>query len=499
VAEPRPGHPALDAARIEALGARVAALAAEHLTGMRERRVFTPMAAEARRTLVEQPLPEHGIAPEAILERIAREIVPYPMGNGHPRFFGWVNSPPVPVAALTEMLTAVLNPSGAGGDHAAVYLEHGVVRWLMELTGFPAKGSYGLLVSGGSVASLTALGAARHAAARADGWDIRKEGLQGNRPRLMLYASSEAHSCIRKSVELLGLGADGVRTIPVDGAFRMDAAALGQAIEADKAAGLRPFCVVASAGTVNTGAVDPFGPVADLCEKHGLWFHVDGAYGAVGRLDPDAAPLYAGLERADSLALDPHKWLSVPIECGAVLVRDGTALRDAYSLVPPYLRLEPGRGFGGLPWFSEYGVQQTRGFRALKLWVALLALGRDGLATTIARHRALAKRLASRIEASGDLELMAPVTLSVVCFRYRPRDWPRDGSADEESLDALNKAVTETIQEEGEAFVTHTLVSGRLAIRACVLHYGTTEADVDFLADLVQRTGARLGQAGFHP
>jgi glutamate/tyrosine decarboxylase-like PLP-dependent enzyme len=483
---------ALSEDELAALGARIARLAAGHLAGMRERPVFRPMPAAARRALMAQAMPERGLAPDAILARIAAELMPYPMGNGHPRFFGWVNSPPLPLAALTETLAAALDPSCAGGDHAAVYLEHGVMRWPMALTGFPEAGSFGLLVSGGSMASLTALAAARHAAAKADGWDLREEGLQGGRPRLVLYASSESHSCIRKSVELLGLGGNSLRIIPADRDFRMDVAALAAAVAADEAAGLRPFCVAASAGTVNTGAVDPLDEIAALCARHRLWLHVDGAYGAVGRLDPAAAALYGGIERADSLALDPHKWLSVPVECGAVLLRDGALLREAFSLVPPYLRLEPGRGFGGLPWFAEYGFQQTRGFRALKLWVALSALGREGCAALVARHRALARHLAALVAAAPDLELMAPVTLSVVCFRYRPEG----RAADEARLDALNQAIAETIQAEGKAFLTHTRLDGRLALRACILHYDTDEADIAFLAALVRRTGALLAREG---
>jgi aromatic-L-amino-acid/L-tryptophan decarboxylase len=484
----------LDSDRIKALGARITALAAEHLTGMRGRAVFGPMRAEVRRALIEQPLPRQGLAPDLILERIATELMPYPMGNGHPRFFGWVNSPPAHLAALTEMLAAALNASCAGGDHAAVYLEHGVVGWLMDLVDFPRDGSYGLLVSGGSMASLTALAAARHAAARADGWDLRACGLQGDRRYLTLYASSESHGCIRKSVELLGLGSDSIRTVPVDAGFRMDAAALRTAIEADKSAGHRPFCVVASAGTVNTGAIDPIDAIAALCSEHHLWLHVDGAYGAVGILDPEATPLYRGMARADSIALDPHKWLSVPVECGAVLVRDGDALRETFSLVPPYLRTEPDKGFGGLPWFSEFGFQQTRGFRALKLWVTMLTLGREGLAEHVMRQRALAKRLAHAVEDADDLELAAPVTLSVVCLRYVPRGWRQTRAGDTAALDSLNKAIVETIQEEGEAFVTHTLMNGQLAIRACVLHYATTAADIDFLVALIRRVGERLCQ-----
>ena len=309
----------------------------------------------------------------------AERVLPHPMGNGHPRFFGWVNSPPAPIGVLGDFLAAAMNPSAAGGDHAAIYLERCCVRWLMELVGFPTSGSMGLLLSGTSVATVTCLAAARQAAALKDGWDVREQGLQGQRTPLVLYTSEEGHSCIRKAVELLGLGSANLRSIAVNDRFEMDLAALKEAVAADRAAGRRPFCVAATAGTVNTGAIDPLDEIADFCAAEDLWLHVDGAYGAVGVLDPELAPRFAGLARADSLAMDAHKWLSVPVECGCALVRDEKLLRDTFSVVPPYLRTEAGKGFGGLPWFSEYGPQQTRGFRALKLWMVLQHAGRDGL------------------------------------------------------------------------------------------------------------------------
>jgi glutamate/tyrosine decarboxylase-like PLP-dependent enzyme len=248
--------------------------------------------------------------------------------------------------------------------------------------------------------------------------------------------------------------------------------------------------VAASAGTVNTGAIDPLDEVAALCEAEGLWFHVDGAYGAIGAADPALTGRYAGLGRADSLALDPHKWLSVPVECGCALVRDGRLLRDTWSLVPPYLRTEEGRGFGGLPWYSEYGFQQTRGFRALKLWMTLQHLGRSGVAALVRRHVTLAQRLAAAVDAAPDLERVAPAELSVVCFRYAPPRW----AADAARLDALNKRLVERIQAEGRAFLTGTVLQGRFALRACVLHYGTTEADVDALVETVREAGTRLAR-----
>jgi aromatic-L-amino-acid decarboxylase len=479
--------PALDIDEFRQFGYRAVDLAAAHLAGIRGRPVFTPMTEEERQALLMLPLGEGGAAPAALLDLVAEQIAPHPMGNGHPRFFGWVNSPPAPMGVLAELLAAVLNPSCAGGDHAAIYLERAAVRGLMELTGFPTEGSMGLLVSGGSMASLTALAAARHWAAARDGWDVRGDGLAG-RPQLVLYVSEEGHGCLRKAAELLGIGGAGVRTVPVDGDFRMDVAALRAAVAADRAAGRRPFCVAASAGTVNTGAIDPLDVLADLCAEEALWLHVDGAYGALGVLDPEKASRYAGITRADSLALDPHKWLSVPVECGCVLVRDGALLRETFSLVPPYLRTEEGKGFGGLPWFSEYGFQQSRGFRALKLWLTMQHMGRAGISALVSRHNALARRLAALVDAAPDLERLASVELSIVCFRYAPDAL----CGDEARLDALNKAIMEEMQAGGEAFVSSTVLRGRFALRACVLHYGTTEQDIAALVEIVRRTGARI-------
>jgi glutamate/tyrosine decarboxylase-like PLP-dependent enzyme len=283
-----------------------------------------------------------------------------------------------------------------------------------------------------------------------------------------------------------------VRTIPADADCRFDLQALSDAIAEDRAAGLRPFCVAASAGTVSTGAIDPLSEIADLCEREGLWFHVDGAIGAVGILDEELADRFAGMERADSLALDPHKWLSVPVECGCAMVRDGKLLRDTFSLVPPYVRTEEGKGIGGLPWYSEYGFQQSRGFRALKLWMTLLQLGRDGVADLVKRQNRLALRLAELVDSAGDLERSAPVVLSIVCFRFVPEAL----RGDDAKLDALNKAIMEEVQAGGEVFLTQAVLHGRFVLRANVMHYGTMESDLVALIEVVQRTGRRLLESG---
>jgi aromatic-L-amino-acid decarboxylase len=494
---PPPEPPGLDPESFRRLGHRAVDLLADRLAGLPAGPVFTPMAAVARADLLDQPLLDAGLVPDAILDRFVAAILPHPMGNGHPRFFGWVNSPPAPLGAVADLLAAGMNPSCAGGDHAAIYVERCATRWLMDLLGFPSEGiagAMGLLVSGGSMATLTGLAVARHRAAAAAGWSVRDEGLAGDRPRLVLYMSADGHSCVRKAAELLGLGAGAVRVLPVDDRRQLDPAAVAAAVAADRAAGFRPFCVVASAGTVSTGAVDPLDALADLCARERLWFHVDGAYGALAATAPARAQAFRGLGRADSVALDPHKWLSVPVECGAVLVRDGALLRETFSLVPPYLRTEEGKGFGGLPWFSEYGVQQTRGFRALKLWMVLLQLGRAGVRRLVERHLALADLLATRIDTAPDLERLAAVPLSIVCFRYVPPPGhgpARDGAA----LDALNQRVMETVQAEGRAFLTNAQLDGRFALRACVLHPGAGPADVEALVAVVRETGARLARA----
>lgn len=464
------------------LGHMAVDIASTYLSELSARPVFQRMEESERQALMNMPMPVEPLSGEEILARTVEQILPYPMGNGHPRFFGWVNSPPDLMAAATEVLAAVMNPSCAGGDHAAIYLEHCAVRWIKQLLGFPIEGSYGLLVSGGSAASLTALAAARHRALDELGIDVRKQGIHGSGTRLRLYASTQVHTCIQKAVELLGLGSECIRWIGVDEEFRIVLDELREAIKEDGRRGWRPFCIVASAGSVQTGAIDPLDELADLASEFGLWLHVDGAYGAVAVLDPNARPLFAGIERVDSIALDPHKWLSVPVECGCVLVRDGALLRNAFSLVPPYVRTEPGKGIGNLPWFSEYGFQQTRGFRALKLWVTLAHAGTSGLEHQIAQQIALARYLEQRIGETPELELLSKSKLSIVCFRYLPRELV----GNEEALNALNKEIMERVQADGFVFLTNSMLGGRFALRACILHYATTKQDIDKILPAVK-------------
>ncbi len=456
-----------------------AELAADHLARVGGRPVWQPVPAADAEWLAGQELPESGRPLAELLKDVRDRVLAHPMGNGHPRFFGWVNSPPSPAGVLVEPLAAALNPSCAGGDHAAVLLERAVVRWLAELVGYPHRPGGGLLTSGTSLATITCLAAARQRAARADGWDVRAEGLAG-RPPFVVYVSAEGHSCLRKAAELLGIGTSGVRTIPVDDRFRMSTGALRDAVAADRAAGARPFLVAASAGTVNTGAVDPLDEIAGIAADEGLWFHVDGAYGALGALAPDAVPEFTGLELADSLALDPHKWLGVPVDCGCALFANPAHARDAFSLVPAYLRDE---GAGELGWFAEYGPEQTRPFRALRAWATISHLGRTGVVRLVTRTTRLARTLAAMVEEANDFELLTPVVTSIVAFRYRPLGQP-------DRLDTLNRAIPAAVQRAGRAFLTGTTVGGVEALRACLLNPATTDDDLRTLLDEI-RAAAR--------
>lgn len=461
-------------------GRSAADLAADHLAGVASGPVWRPVPETDRAWLTRQPLPAAGRSLADLLDEVRDRILPYPMGNGHPRFFGWVNSPPSPAGVLVAPLAAAMNPSCAGGDHAGVLLERTAVRWLAELVGFPHHPGGGLLTSGASMATVVALATARQRNGREHGHDVREEGLYGHRP-LAVYLSAETHSCLRKAAELLGMGSQYLRTVPVDRAFRMDTDALRCLIAADRQAGVRPYFVAASAGTVNTGAIDPLDDIAEIAREHGLWFHIDGAYGALGILAGDVEPGYTGLERADSLALDPHKWLGVPVDAGCVLFRDPAGPRDAFSLIPPYLRDDDA---GELGWFSEYGPEQTRPFRALRVWATIAHLGRDGIVRLIRRTIQLARMLAALVESSDDFDLLAPAVTSVTAFRYRPP------ALDADQTETLNQAIPAALQRRGRVFLTGTRLSDAAALRACILHPDTTEADLDVLLDEI-RAAAR--------
>jgi aromatic-L-amino-acid/L-tryptophan decarboxylase len=472
---------------IRRVGYRAVDLIAEHLTGLPNGPVFRPVSVELAADLLDEPASRFGTSADAILDDFERRIAPHPFGNGHPRFYGWVNSPPTPIGIFADALAAAMNPSVAGGNHAAVWVEHAVVGWFKTLLGFP-RDAMGMFVSGGSAAALTALAVARHATARKAGWDVRATGVRGSPASLIVYESAEAHGCNQKAIELLGLGNANLRVVESDAALRLSATALDRAIRADLVRGNAPMAVIATAGTVNTGAIDPLDEIADVCAEHGVWLHVDGAYGAPAILSDAYRQSFHGIARADSIAVDPHKWLYVPVDAGLVLVRDAAAMRDAFSLVPPYLRSDGNaHGVQGPPWFSEYGAEQTRPFRALKVWMALRHHGTEGYRRMIDHDLSLALRLAQLARASNDLECHEPQSLSIVCFRYSPAAL----RADDMALDAVNRALLTELQLGGRAFISSTVIAGRFWLRACIVNHRAHEGDIDAVVALVREIGAR--------
>ena len=454
-------------------------LIAAHLDELPGKPVFQPFPSELAKRYLDSVPPAVGSDADAILDRFASQVAAFPFGNGHPRFFGWVNSPPVVIGIFAEALAAAMNPSCAGGNHAAIYVERQVIDWLKQIVGFPAEGM-GLLVSGGSMAALTGLAVARHAKA---GIDVRAAGLRAAPQRLVVYKTREAHGCHQKAVELLGLGSDSVRTVSHDRSLRMDPAALESCIRLDLEAGDRPLAVIATAGTVNTGAIDPIGEIADICSRYGVWLHVDGAYGAPAVLSPAYENVLRDISRADSVAIDPHKWLYVPVEAGVILVRDREMMRATFSLVPAYLRTDDNvEGVAGPPWFSEYGFQQTRSFRALKVWMALQYHGLAGYRAAVEHDLELAATLADSLRQASDFELLEPQNLSIVCFRYRPPDRVADAAF----VDALNKAALHRVQLSGTVFLSSTTIDDRFWLRACIVNPRATRGDVQSIVDTVR-------------
>ncbi|HTG18334.1 MAG TPA: pyridoxal-dependent decarboxylase, partial [Blastocatellia bacterium] len=403
---------------LRALGHKMLDDMLDHFASLRDQPAWQPMPDRVRAEF-STALPLEPQPAQSVYQEFLDNILPFTNGNRHPRFWGWVQGTGTPLAMLADMLASGMNPHLAGFDQAPALVEHQVLRWLTELMGMP-ESSTGVLGSGGTMANIVGLVVARHAKA---GFDVRGQGLQGGgHNRLVFYGSSETHGWAQKAAELLGLGNEALRRIPVDQEYRIDVARLRAAIASDRRAGHRPFCVIANAGTVNTGAIDDLESLAAVCRKEDLWFHVDGAFGALARLSPKLAPLVAGLEKADSLAFDLHKWMYLPFEIACTLVRDPAAHRAAFALGASYLA-ETTRGViaGGLP-FADRGLELTRGFKALKVWMSLKVHGARTLARLIEQNVNQARYLSGMVAAHSELELLAPVPLNIVCFRYAPED-----------------------------------------------------------------------------
>lgn len=451
----------------------------DNLQTLRDQPAWQPVPADVRLAL-DEPLPVAPQGEEDVYRDFLNNVLPYTSGNRHPRAWGWVRGGGTPFAMLAEMLAAGINTHAAGGQQAATYIEEQVIDWLRQVMGMP-RGTSGILTSGGSMANMLGLAVARHAKA---GFDIRTEGLQGGHAPLVIYGSTETHMWARKSVELLGFGQQAFRQIPVDQDFRIDANALLLQIQADREAGLHPVAVIGNAGTVNTGAVDDLSALAQVCREENLWFHIDGAFGAMLKFTSKYGHLVNGTEEADSLAFDLHKWGSLPFEAGCLLVRDADAHTAAFATRASYLETAA-RGMlsEGIS-FSDRGIEQSRSFKALKIWMTFKAYGTAMLGQVIEQNVEQADYLAHRVERHRELELLAPCRMNVVCFRYRSVS-----EMDEDERDRTNREIVLRLQESGEFIVSGTVLLGKYAIRVAHVNHRTRAEDFDALLDAVVRHG----------
>lgn len=443
--------------------------------------------SSVRAALGRAGVPREGTDPGALLNESVDLLRAHNLYNGHPRFFGFITASAAPIGALAELISATVNQNVGGYllSPLATELEAQAVRWIAELLGMP-QGSGGVLVSGGNMANMTGMWAARAAAL---GEGVRAGGIR-DRPPLRIYASAATHTWVQKWADLSGMGTDGIRSIPTDGREHLQAHALREAIARDVAAGDRPLAIIGTAGSVSTGAIDPLGQLAAIAREFGIWFHVDGAYGAPAAMLPDAPDDLKALNLADSVAVDPHKWLYAPIEAGCTIVRDPAALRNAFSYHPPYY---PDAIEDPDPplYYHEWSPQNTRGFRALKVWLALRQAGRSGYERMIAEDIRLARRMYDMADAHQELEA-ATTGLSVTTFRYVGTRRDDAHGADRERLNALNKRIMERVQEEGRAFLTNAVLDDTYMLRACIVNFRTGEDDVRALIDEVVRVGREL-------
>lgn len=473
-----------DWTEVQALAHRIVDDAVGYLRDVRHRPVWQDMPGEVK-ALFATPLPRAPTPLSGIYREVAANVMPYPMGNVHPRFWSWFMGSSNFTGALGDFLAAIQGSNLGGGNHAAALMDQQVVDWCKEMVGLPTTAS-GTLVSGGSMANLIGLTVARNAHA---GVDVREHGVAAIPRPLRFYASDQIHSCHRKAMEALGLGNCALRRVPTDAGLRIDLAALRMAIAEDRAAGRRPACVIGTAGTINSGAIDDLQALASLAADEGLWFHVDGCIGALITIAPDNAYRVAGIERADSIALDPHKWLHAPIEAGCALIRDASLHRATFAVTPEYLQTTP-RGLASAAWLHDYGLQTTRGFRALKIWMALKEHGIEKFGRLIDQNIAQAHYLGTLIEAEPLLQLVAPATINIVCYRYRP------AGSDGERLKALNTEIMLRLQEEGIAALSDTTVRGEHCLRVAITNHRTRRDDLQRLVQETIRLGDRIVGAG---
>src|SRR6266566_3347666 len=476
-------------------------LMAEYLGAIRDRRLYPSTSSRQIREQLDRSLPAEGSDFEQLLDAIRKPLLEFSRHNGHPRMFGYVQSPGTAIAAIADLLASTLNANLTAwrSAPAAVEMERLTIDWIKQIVGFDPNAA-GLFVSGGSMANMAALAAARRAKAPPE---IQNKGAQFCAQTLRIYASEETHHSIAKAAALLGIGRDNVRLISVDEHYKINLDELVAAIEEDRAAGHFPICVVANAGTVATGAFDPLPQIGEIARRFDLWLHVDGAYGGFAALAPSARLLFASIEEADSLALDPHKWLYLPVDCGCILYRDSEAARATFAHEAEYTRVigqEADEAFA----FWDYGPELSRRFRALKVWMLLKGVGLQALSEAIEKDLACARHFAKLVQNSEDFEMLAPVELSIFCFRHLPARLkgalatasPSEREKIEELLDAHNERLLLALQRDGNSYLSNARLCGRFSLRGCVMNYRTTLRDVEILLDDLRGVGAQLEASG---
>lgn len=492
-------NPDLPPEDFRTLGYHVVDMIADHLRTINDVRVFPESTADEVAAVFDEPVPDQGQAPRAVVNAFTEQILPHTTHLGSPRYFAFVNGSGTMMSILGDAMASALNMNTGGwkASPAATEIEKRTLAWLSELIGYAPEAG-GILTSGGTMANVTAIATALRTT---EHYDLMAHGLQDpQRPgHFRLYMSDhEGHVSIKRVVDLLNLGRETIRLVPSHADFTMDAAALDRMIAEDKAQGDLPFCVVAQAGSINVGAIDPLDAIARVCEQHGVWFHVDGACGAVGAMLPEKRALYKGLEKADSVTLDPHKWLYISYECGCLLVRDPEKLHRAFSVTASYLQgILPTERTGFQ--FFERGPQMSRGFRALKLWMTIKHYGAEGYRQLLRQNNQCAAHLDTLVRASDDFEALHEPTLYIYSFRYAPPDYraraqrsAEDRAEVDAYLDVLNQRIADTIQATGFAFLMTTQIHGRTVLRLSICSHRTTLADIDAVFAKLRELGEML-------
>ncbi len=452
------------------------------LQELRDKPVWVPMKDEDK-AFFKTPMPKEGLSPDQVYDLYREKISPFIMGNPHPRFWAWYMGSGSMMGAMADFLTSITNSNAGAGNYVGQFIEDQVITWMRNIMTYPEDAS-GIIVSGGSMANFVGLAVARHVKA---GFDIRKEGLQTSPRQMTFYASTEVHSCNQKAIELLGIGAAYFRRIPVHTDYTINLDILKEQIARDRLDGYQPVCIIGSAGTVNTGAIDDLNGLADICASEDMWYHVDGAIGAIAMISDVVRPRLSGIERSDSVALDLHKWLHIPFEAGCVLVKNRISHRDTFNLTPEYLEQNIRGLASGSNWYSEYGLQLSRRLRALKIWMCIKEHGISKLGRMITRNVDQAAHLEKLILDHSELELMAPVGLDIICYRYNLPTKNQD-------LNRLNREILITLHEKGWAIPSYTTLHGQYCIRVAIANHRSRYEDFDFLVAKTVELGQQLSK-----